>query len=250
METTAKHKRGNVREDGMVFWAYDKKAPNGEKWITQERFNIKKSTRRIAWHLAKKPKGELKMGYKREDGMIFLRYSNISKNGMRWVTVEKYKKIKDKKRIKDSKKYRENLDVREKYKKYALANKRKIRIRMKLYQQNRVKTDLLFKLGRNIRVLIRCSFKNKNLKKNTKTESILGCSIIEFKKHIELQFLDGMSWENRKLWHIDHIIPIVLAKNERQLIQLNHYKNLRPLWAKDNLVKSARYEGEIPEWLK
>lgn len=245
-----KLKRGDKRSDGMVFWSYEKKRPNGERWITQERFDLKKSTRRTAWHLSKKPKGELKMGYKRDDGMIFLRYSNISKNGERWVTAEKYKEIKDKKRIKDSKKYRENLDVREKYKKYSIANKTKIRTRMKLYQQDRVKTDLLFKLGRNIRVLIRCSFKNKNLKKNTKTENILGCSISEFKKHIELQFLNGMSWENRKLWHIDHIIPIVLAKNEEQLIKLNHYTNLRPLWAKDNLVKSARYEGEIPEWLK
>jgi hypothetical protein len=59
-----------------------------------------------------------------------------------------------------------------------------------------------------------------------------------------------MSWENRRLWHIDHIIPLALAKNEDQLIKLNHYTNLRPLWAKDNLVKSARYEKEIPEWLK
>jgi hypothetical protein len=245
-----KLKRGDKRADGMVFWAYEKKRPNGERWITQERFDIKKSTRKIAWHLAKKPKGELKAGYKREDGMVFLRYSNISKNGERWVTSEKYKQIKDKKRIKDSKKYRENSDVREKYKKYAIANKLRIRNRMKLYQQNRVKTDLLFKLGRNIRVLIRYSFKNKNLKKKTKTEIILGCSVSEFKKHLEFQFLNGMSWENRRLWHIDHIIPLALAKNEDQLIKLNHYTNLRPLWAKDNLVKSARYEKEIPEWLK
>lgn len=250
MIDVVKLKRGDKRADGMVFWAYDKKRPNGERWITQERFDVKKSTRKIAWHLTKKPKGKLRAGYKREDGMVFLRYSNISKNGERWVTGEKYKEIKDKKRIKDSKKYRENSDVREKYKKYAIANKRRIRVRMKLYKQNRVKTDLIFKLGGNIRALIRHSFKNKNIKKKTKTEIILGCSVLEFKKHIEFQFLDKMSWENRKLWHIDHIIPIILAKNEDQLIKLNHYTNLRPLWAKDNLVKSARYEGEIPEWLK
>jgi hypothetical protein len=250
MIDVVKLKRGNIRSDGMVFWAYEKKRPNGERWITQERFDVKKSTRKIAWHLAKKPKGKFKMGHKREDGMIFLRYSNIAKNGERWVTLEKYKEIKNKKRIKDSKRYRENSDVREKYKKYTIQNKRRIRVRMNLYQQNRAKTDLIFKLGRNIRVLIRDSFTNKNIKKKTKTQIILGCSISEFKKHLELQFLDGMSWENRRLWHIDHIIPLALAKNEDQLIRLNHYTNLRPLWAKDNLVKSARYEGEIPEWLK
>jgi hypothetical protein len=245
-----KLKRGDIRYDGMVFWAYEKKRPNGERWITQERFEIKKSTRKTAWHLAKKPKGKLKMGHIREDGMIFLRYSNISKNGERWVSPKKYEEIKNKKRINYSKSYRENENVRERYKKYAIENKPKIRTRMKLYQQNRVKTDFIFKLGRNIRVLIRDSFKNKNIKKKTKTEIILGCSISEFKKHLEIQFIDGMSWENRHLWHIDHIIPLALAKNEDQLIRLNHYTNLRPLWAKDNLIKSSRYENEIPEWLK
>lgn len=245
-----KLKRGDIREDGMVFWAYEKKRPNGERWITQDRFYIKKSAKKILWHLSKKPKGKFKMGYKREDGMVFLRYSNGAKSGEQWVTLEKYKEIKNKKRIQDSKRYRENLNVREKYQKYAIENRPKIRIRMKFYQQNRTKTDIVFKLGRNIRVLIRDSFKNKNIKKKTKTEIILGCSIAHFKKHLESQFKEGMSWENRSAWHIDHIIPLALAKNEDQLIKLNHYTNLRPLWAKENLVKSARYEGEIPEWLK
>jgi hypothetical protein len=51
-----------------------------------------------------------------------------------------------------------------------------------------------------------------------------------------------MNCENRKDWQIDHIIPISLAKNEDELILLNHYTNLRPLWLKDNILKSNNIE--------
>jgi len=49
-----------------------------------------------------------------------------------------------------------------------------------------------------------------------------------------------MSWENRHLWHIDHIMPVSMAKTYDEVIRLNHYKNLRPLWAHENLAKSDK----------
>ena len=54
-----------------------------------------------------------------------------------------------------------------------------------------------------------------------------------------------MTWENRSDWHIDHIIPIASAITEEDVIRLNHYTNLRPLWAKDNLAKGAKMEHLI-----
>ncbi len=49
-----------------------------------------------------------------------------------------------------------------------------------------------------------------------------------------------MSWDNRHKWHIDHIYPISLAKTKEETIKLNSYKNLQPLWAKDNLSKGNK----------
>lgn len=85
----------------------------------------------------------------------------------------------------------------------------------------------------------------KYYKKCAYTEKLLGCSLDEFKEHIEKQFLPGMSWENntRHGWHIDHIRPISsfdLSKPEEQL-KAFHYTNCQPLWAKDNLSKAAKY---------
>jgi hypothetical protein len=57
---------------------------------------------------------------------------------------------------------------------------------------------------------------------------------------LETQFTDGMSWDNRSEWHIDHIIPLSSAKTEDELYKLCHYENLQPLWAEDNLKKGAR----------
>ena len=98
----------------------------------------------------------------------------------------------------------------------------------------------MFKLKCSIRNLVRLSFKNLGYNKKSKTFQILGCTSMEFYKHIESQFVDGMNWNNRKLWHIDHIIPVSLAKTEEELIKLNHYTNLRPFWAIDNIRKSNK----------
>lgn len=71
---------------------------------------------------------------------------------------------------------------------------------------------------------------------------ILGCTFEEFKFHLESKFETWMTWENRGLyngefnhgWDIDHIIPGSTAKNEEDLIKLNHYANLQPLCSKIN----------------
>ncbi len=76
---------------------------------------------------------------------------------------------------------------------------------------------------------------------------LLGCSVEELKAHIEAQFTEGMTWENRGLkgWHLDHIRPLAafdLSKPEELAIAC-HYTNLQPLWAEENMRKSARQVG-------
>jgi hypothetical protein len=111
------------------------------------------------------------------------------------------------------------------------------------YYKYKKKSDIIFKLSTNIRSMISTYIKSNGIKKTRRSEEIIGCSFIELKSHIELKFIEGMSWENYGLWHIDHIIPISYAKSEVEIYKLNHYSNFQPLWAKDNLSKGNRFIG-------
>lgn len=82
---------------------------------------------------------------------------------------------------------------------------------------------------------IRSGYKNKS-----KANNLIGCSYDQVVAHIEKQFLKGMTWQNKHLWHIDHIVPISSAKTIEEVMQLSHFTNLRPIWAKQNLSKKDK----------
>lgn len=110
------------------------------------------------------------------------------------------------------------------------------------YMKERRSKDPLFKLSNNIRNLIKNSF---NSKKPAKTESILGCSMEQFKSYIEKRFDENMTWDNYgTYWEYDHVIPVSKAYDEEELIYLNRYYNLRPLPKEKNRKKSDSWELE------
>lgn len=152
-----------------------------------------------------------------------------------------------------SKKYREKEEVKEKIKKNYLDNKEIYKLKNKEYKKinkhkinkkhrERYKSDNLYKLKYMVRNIIYKSLINENYKKNSKSEMILGCTFIEFKKYLELKFESWMTWDNYGLyngdlnygWDIDHIIPISSAETEEDIIKLSHYTNLQPLCSKIN----------------
>ena len=100
-------------------------------------------------------------------------------------------------------------------------------------------------ISNRIRSRIHTAFIRNNYTKRSCIFDIIGCTFEELKIHLEKQFHSGMSWQNRSEWHIDHIIPLASAKTEEDVIRLNNFTNLRPLWAKDNLAKGAKMEHLI-----
>lgn len=87
------------------------------------------------------------------------------------------------------------------------------------------------------------------LKKGKKGRGVfllLGYSPEELKKHLEHQFENGMSWENYGKWHLDHIIPVaafnIKSSGDLDFKRCWELKNLRPLWAIDNMKKQARLD--------
>ena len=124
------------------------------------------------------------------------------------------------------------------------ANKKYKKEKQKEYFKKRRKTDPLFKMRGDLRSRTSQAFKYKGYKKISKTQEMLGVDWEVCKAHIERQFTKGMNWSNHGEWHIDHIIPLASAKNEKELMKLCYYRNLQPLWAEDNLSKKDKILGQ------
>ncbi len=107
-------------------------------------------------------------------------------------------------------------------------------------RKERFASDPVFRLTSLVRGRIAKAFARDGYKKRSTTQDLVGCTWAELKAHIEKQFLKGMSWENKSLWHVDHIIPLGSAKTEEEIAALCHFTNLRPLWALENHKKSAK----------
>ncbi len=125
---------------------------------------------------------------------------------------------------------------------YRQKNKESIREKDLIYRKERMIKDPLYRAKIDARNIIRKALSDSGYSKKSRTEEIIGCSFEQFKTHIESLFVENMSWESRDEWHIDHIIPLSFAKNERELLLINHYTNLRPIWAKENQLKSDKIE--------
>ena len=131
------------------------------------------------------------------------------------------------------------------------------------YQIDRLQNDELYRVHHMLRSsmsnLISKFVKdpeNSFIGKKDKTINYLGIDIEGFVAHIEDQFTDGMSWDNRGKdgWHLDHIRPLAsfpfkdykIGSDEFESLMYEawHYTNFQPLWAFDNLSKNSYYKGE------
>lgn len=112
-------------------------------------------------------------------------------------------------------------------------------------------TDIQFALKDRIRASVNRALRRNWVRKSRRTMEMVGCSVDELKAHIERQFTDGMSWQNRSTWHVDHFVPIVafdLTDPEEQKWAFN-WRNLRPLAGHENHVKADTIPDPIPDWL-
>lgn len=147
--------------------------------------------------------------------------------------------------LESTKRYKqENLEWYQNYNKsYYKENEEKMKENSKKSLYRRIEEDHGFKLLQRCRKRLYEAVKGNV--KSKRTIELIGCSVEELVKHLESQFQDGMSWDNYGEWHVDHIKPCAMfdfSKEEHQK-ECFHYTNLQPLWAIDNIRKSAKYEA-------
>jgi len=222
--STHRYKRGDVMPNGGIFWGYRKKFRNGKYIVSTEKYNDLKEKSRIysSSYRASEP---------------------IKRKALTSGLYQKQWRQNNQEKCKD---YRKRYNEINKDKKktainiYRKQNIDKIRENRRLYERKKRQLDPLYRFSQAIRTRISQSLKVNGFPKNSNTEEILGCDFVFLKKYIENMFEEGMNWSNQGKWHFDHIIPICTAKSEEEIVKLNHYTNLRPLWAIDNLRKGKK----------
>jgi hypothetical protein len=125
-------------------------------------------------------------------------------------------------------------------KQYRLKNKLNKNEYTRNYRKIRRLNDPTFRVIESMRSRLKNFFKSNNIQNYNKTFDVVGCSPQQLKEFLEQKFIHGMSWDNYGDWHIDHIIPLSSATNEKEIYKLCHYTNLQPLWAEDNRNKSNK----------
>ena len=121
----------------------------------------------------------------------------------------------------------------------------KQRVSQRRYDKRRAKKPHRMLLNR-----LRVHMNDKLRAGSTRHSVLLGCTGLQLKAHIESLWAVGMNWQNRRQWHIDHRRPCSAfdLDDPEQLRQCGHYTNLQPLWARDNLRKSASYDPSTFEF--
>jgi hypothetical protein len=83
----------------------------------------------------------------------------------------------------------------------------------------------------------------KNIRANRRrgtSRLYLGCDLRFLRHYIQLQFRDGMTWENCGVaWELDHRLPLASfdLTDEWQLREACHYSNLQPLLKEEHRRK-------------
>lgn len=83
----------------------------------------------------------------------------------------------------------------------------------------------------------------ENAEKDGATTELLGCSWDQYFGHLEINFEDGMTWDNYgTMWEVDHVRPIASfnLSDPAQQRKAFHWKNTCPLWKVENRRKGAR----------
>ena len=124
---------------------------------------------------------------------------------------------------------------------WARLNRDQVNAGKRVRHAMRMRSDQMYATTRRVRNRTAAAFRLGGYSKRPLTKIVLGCDWETLKAHIEERFAPGMSWDNRREWHIDHIRPLASAMTEDDLVALCHYTNLQPLWALDNLSKGSKH---------
>ncbi len=109
--------------------------------------------------------------------------------------------------------------------------------RVRAREMGRYNSNPNFHIKNNLRKRLNRFVTREQRVKGFETRS--GCTVPQLRRWIESQFQEGMTWESKGKWHIDHIVPCSLfdlTDPKQQKICFN-WRNLQPMWGTANIAK-------------
>ncbi len=130
--------------------------------------------------------------------------------------------------------------------KYKKAYREKAAMNMRKYRKQKPYTPVQ-RVVNSMRARMCSILRGKCTEKTVKR--FVGCTVEEFRRHLESTFTAGMTWDNygtgfneRKEWNVDHVIPISRFNCEdiEDVRKALHWTNTAARWAVDNYKKGNR----------
>ena len=131
---------------------------------------------------------------------------------------------------------------------YRLDNREELNQRRRKYQKKHRQEDPLYRMKKDLSRDVWTFHKERGSKKEGKTHELLGYTAKECNEHIESLFQEGMTWDNRNEWHIDHIIPQSYFTSIDQIRECYALSNLKPEWGEWNRSKGNRFIGSSEDY--
>lgn len=177
-------------------------------------------------------------------------YYRNNKEKIKKKNREYYKANKEKIREQQKRYYDENKDrVSESHARYYSANREKVRAYQERYyrkykdiihtrRMSKLHSSPYERMIKNLRTRLSSFVRYKS----KKTKELIGCDREHFMRHLEVQFKEGMTWDNYGEWVLDHHIPITAfnLENKKEFEACWHFSNIKPMWARDNMRKGNR----------
>jgi hypothetical protein len=114
--------------------------------------------------------------------------------------------------------------------------------------KKRRQEDPLYRTKQNLHRDVWHFYNLRGSKKEGRTHELLGYTAKECNDYIESLFQEGMTWENRDEWDIDHIIPASYFTSIDQMKECFALSNLKPEWKEWNRWKKNRFVGSSEEF--
>ena len=243
----SEEKKEEIRRKGRLYYQKNKKRISLEYIKRKEEFRKKAKIRYHKDIVKSRQQARIRRQnpkYKEQEKIYLIKKLKEDPDFLKRSWKKYRSKNKKKRNLYSKEYYQKNSDkIKSQKKEYSKTYTKRpdVIIRKRSYVNN-YRKDPHVKIGHQYRVRINHALKSKNLNRIVGKLDFLGCSLREFKIHLEKKFQPGMNWSNYKKdgWHVDHIKPIAsfdLTKNEERK-KCFHYTNLQPLWAIDNYKKN------------